>query len=448
MMEIHPLAAGQDSVQLPTELWRHTLCSKVLYKGDISNCTLVCRTFREIAQPLLFYKLSVTLDRRRPAGYCDRVLQRLVFVRTTDRLATAVEQFLFFGVDTDTLSPTIESIFLALIEVLPRLKNIRYVSLQNVTIPDPLLALILQLPIERALILNCGFEAQRQDLNLIPHMPLKSLVLRENQPPKLLSSLVVPSLHEMSLTFAWGASYASEFLHALSNPSPMRFLVRLTLQRDVLYNPAFLEAMRGCDGVTTLTLEGHVIPDPQVHLSVLPMDVLPRLTSLRGNIEDVEVFAGHQLFYIHISLDVFQDRAMTARFSLIRTLFPAVSALEIAFQDGTISDHLLFQFLNGFEHLRHFKILCALITAHGSPGECVEDAVVSTESSIRIIHMKSKRLVVPPEARHDGSAYQPPRICGHYRLSVSRTCGGRLPRRYHLSAGTKKSAVEILSIVR
>lgn len=131
MMENHPLAAGRDSVQLPTELWRHTLCSKVLYKGDISNCTLVCRTFREIAQPLLFYKLSVTLDRRRLAGYCDRVLQRLVFVRTTDRLATAVEQFLFFGVDTDTLSPTIESIFLALIEVLPRLKNIRHVSLQR-----------------------------------------------------------------------------------------------------------------------------------------------------------------------------------------------------------------------------------------------------------------------------------------------------------------------------
>ncbi|KAJ7258781.1 hypothetical protein B0H12DRAFT_1070156 [Mycena haematopus] len=329
---------------VPPEIWLH-IFGYLSTAWDIKAVSLTCVSFRQLAQPLLFTKISthpappsLALRGLQTNKYRRRTSQRLEFF-TSPLIAPAVRECWIDppSAEDDEL-PTdvlIDTIF----DRLRRLPNLKVLGCRSIRLTSNRLAVLPFLSLTTVTLESCLSDLT--DFTHHPPLPLSTVTFRYHDAlsrdailPPLLSLFLSPRhLQRLSAT-------STEILPVVTKSRAFTRLLQLEIPVECLNSDLFVAALSHCPALERITLqtnsESH-IPSRSRVVGAFPPDMLPNLKFYRGPRHFAALFSttGH-IQTIEISLAVKARR-------LLRTLGQIKSALDfLSFRiDGDVPRNLL-----------------------------------------------------------------------------------------------------------
>ncbi|KAJ6546909.1 hypothetical protein B0H19DRAFT_1265887 [Mycena capillaripes] len=269
---------------MPPELWIKVFINIPLYL--LPAVTLTCRSFRSLAQPLLFSTISThppTVPSLAPkvpqtSKYRKRISERLEFFFSLRICPSVVECWISPPSPEEDGTPAddlIDTIFNAL----SRLPNLKVLGCRHVRLTPKRLAVLQNLQLTTISLEMCFGEIA--DFAVAPSVPLQEVTfkypdssLRWDQSNPCLLFLSPNHLEQLHAT-------TTSILPTLSRSQPFRKLRTLDIPIECITSDLFIPALSRCPAVDHLSLRT-AESVPRSLLESLPEGVLPRLTSYRG----------------------------------------------------------------------------------------------------------------------------------------------------------------------
>ncbi|KAJ7166290.1 hypothetical protein C8R43DRAFT_985392 [Mycena crocata] len=328
---------------VPPELWLK-IFSYITAPWDIKALTLTCHCFRQLAQPLLFTKISThpappALTLRggvQTNKYRRRTTQRLEFF-LSPLIAPAVRECWIDPPSAEDDDLPADVVIDAIFDGLRNLPNLRILGCRSIRLTPKRLAVIQRLSLTTLTLESCLSDLA--DFTTLPAVPLLSVSFRYHDAlsqdavlPPLLSLFLSPRhLQRLSAT-------STEILPVIIRSKPFKRLFHLEIPVECLISDLFLPALAHCPALERITLhtsEG-LIPRSGAP-TMLPPGLLPNLRFFRGPRSFAPLFASTgTLHTVEISIPVKAHR-------LLRTLGQLNCALDyLSFRiDGPIPKTLL-----------------------------------------------------------------------------------------------------------
>ncbi|KAJ7101534.1 hypothetical protein B0H15DRAFT_816456 [Mycena belliarum] len=331
---------------VPPELW-DKIFSYLCAPWDIRAVSLTCHCFRQLAQPLLFSKISThpappTLGLRglQMNKYRRRTLQRLDFF-LSPHIAPAVRECWIDPPSAEDEELPTDVLIDAIFDGLRKLPNLRVLGCRSIRLTPKRLAVLQRLALTAIALESCLSDLV--DFANLPALPLSYVTLKYSDVhsdailPPLLSLFLSPRhLQRLCAT-------STEILPVITRSRPFMRLHHLELPPEALVSPLFPSALAACPALERITC--HTAPETALPhaamLPALPSGLLPALRAYRGP----RAFAA---FFARASTAPLQTLELSAPYKaprVLRTLaqVPRVPALEyLSFRvDGVVPPALL-----------------------------------------------------------------------------------------------------------
>ncbi|KAJ7431608.1 hypothetical protein FB451DRAFT_1486619 [Mycena latifolia] len=303
---------------MPPELWLKVFLHIPLYL--LPSVTLTCRSFRAIAQPLLFTTIS-THPKVSPAVSTvksrKRVADRLQFF-CSPQIHLTVWECQISPPEPEEDDPPAEDLVDAIFDALPTFPNLRTLKCRYVRLTPKRLAILQELRLTTISLELCFGDIS--DLSVASSVPLQhvtfkypySFLGRDKADPCLLflSSTHLKQLHATTTSITT----------TLARSQPFVSLRTLEIPTECLSSEHFIPALSRCPAVEHLTL---LPPDlhPRTPFDALPDGILPRLNSYRGPHHLAPcILRGRPAKHVDISVPSRPHRLASSLIKLDRTL--------------------------------------------------------------------------------------------------------------------------------
>ncbi|KAJ7119775.1 hypothetical protein C8R44DRAFT_788865 [Mycena epipterygia] len=345
-------------LMVPPELWLK-IFSYLSTPWELKAATLTCHCFRQLAQPLLFSKISThpappTMGLRglQTNKYRRRTSQRLAFF-LSPLIAPAVRECWIDPPSAEEDDLPTDVLIDAIFDGLCKLPNLKVLGCRSIRLTTKRMGDIQRLALTTITLESCFSDLA--DFSGLSVIPLSSVTFRYHDAVSqdatlspLLSLFLSPRyLQRLSAT-------SIEILPVLAECRPFTRLLSLEIPVECLVFDLFIPALSHCPALERITLqtdtEGH-IPRSGV-VTAIPEDVIPNLKFYRGPRNFAVLFARTgRVQTIEISVPVKAHR-------LLRTLGQLQCTLDyLSFRiDGPIPKSLLESIHNLFPMLRTLSI--------------------------------------------------------------------------------------------
>ncbi|KAJ6554993.1 hypothetical protein DFH09DRAFT_577628 [Mycena vulgaris] len=345
---------------VPPELWL-SIFSNLSAPWDIKAVALTCHCFRQLAQPLLFAKISthpappsLALRGLQTNKYRRRTSQRLEFF-LSPLIAPAVRECWIDPPSAEDDDLPTDVLIDAIFDGLRKLPNLKVLGCRSIRLTPKRLAVLQRLTLVAMTLESCLSDLA--DFTSLPAVPLSSVTFRYHDAlsqdailPPLLSLFLSPRhLQRLCAT-------STQILPVIIRSRQFTRLFQLEIPVECLVSDLFLPALSHCPALERLTLhtdpEGHV-PRNGV-ITAIPDSILPNLKFYRGPRNFLGLFTsvGH-VNTVEIALPVKAHR-------LLRSLAQIVSAPALDFLsfriDGPVPKTLLASVHALFPALRTLSI--------------------------------------------------------------------------------------------
>ncbi|KAJ7868806.1 hypothetical protein B0H14DRAFT_2729004 [Mycena olivaceomarginata] len=293
--------SASQVVLVPPELWLQ-IFSYLTTSGDLKAVSLTCTCFRQLAQPLLFSKISthpapppLALRGIQTSKYRRRTSQRLEFF-LSPLIAPAVRECWIHPPSAEDDDLPTDVLIDAIFDGLRKLPNLKVLGCQSIRLTPKRLAVLHGLALMTVTLESCPSDVV--DFTHQPVLPLCSVTFKYHDPPSrdvflapLLSLFLAPRhLQRLSAT-------TPEILLALTLRRPFARLTHLDLPVDCLSPTnadSLVAALSHTPALERITL--HTDPDgggrPYPRAPALPPLLLPHLKAYRGPRNYAALFAG------------------------------------------------------------------------------------------------------------------------------------------------------------
>ena len=367
---------------LPEELWLHIFRSALLNKKDRTRCSLTCRAFRKLAQPLLFHAVLVRIP---DSVENMRTKLQLAFIASPTIAPSILHVTLNGGLAINDPHHVDQTLLRSLCGFLSSLTCLQTIHIRRTNIMTDLLSTVLAISTLRNIsIEDCDVFC---DLNKTTRVPFKAVWFMHCSPitPRLqalVTFLAAGSVHELSLA----SGESSQLQDFLRIAAPRRSLKRLALDRNALYDPGFYTAVRSgrYDTLTSLIFRPvELIPplNPVDRPPTLHPSVLPNLAHLEAELADIRVFSGRRLTQLTIHYVGVMRHPHHVELIHEAVSFPSVLLLKIRIS-GCLSETSIFSLLDWPLPLHQLDISCSMLTRQDSLETAFGDEQVSTLTCI------------------------------------------------------------------
>ncbi|KAJ7480553.1 hypothetical protein FB451DRAFT_1237871 [Mycena latifolia] len=354
-------SGGVSTSQLdlvPPELWLK-IFSYLSTPWDIKAVTLTCHCFRQLAQPLLFSKISthpapppLALRGLQTNKYRRRTSQRLEFF-LSPLIAPAVRECWIDPPSAEDEDLPTDVLIDAIFDGLRKLPNLRVLGCRSTRLTTKRLAVLQELALTTITLESCLSDLA--DFTSLPAIPLASVTFKYQD--ALSQDAVLPPLLSLFLSprhLQRLVATSTEILPVITRSRPFTRLLHLEIPVECLLSELFIPALSQCPTIERITLhtdgEGH-IPRAGV-VAAIPQNLLPNLKFYRGPRNFAALFARAGLLQtLELSVPAKVHR-------LLRTLGQVPCALDyLSFRiDGRISTTLLESIHAFFPTLRTLSI--------------------------------------------------------------------------------------------
>ncbi|KAJ7652509.1 hypothetical protein DFH06DRAFT_1134492 [Mycena polygramma] len=383
---------------MPPELWVKVFSHIPLYL--LPSITLTCRSFRSLAQPLLFTTIvthpqapSSLTARATHTKYRKRVAERLQFffspqisltVRECKISQAAPEED---GVANDDL---IDYIF----DTLPKLPNLQVLECRHVQLTPQRLAVLQRLHLTSITLELCFGEMS--DFAAAPAVPMRDVTFKYPD-SSLRGDKASPCPVFLSPTHL-------EYLHATTTvvlasiigSQPFSKLRSLELPVGCLSSTSFIPALLRCPAVEHLSLHTSFANIPPAPFEALPDGVLPLLKSYRGPHYFAACFlSGRSTERVEISMS---SRPHRLEASFVK-LHHSLKSLSFSLSTPDLPPSLLETIHLAFPALADLSVHQPALSSHDLKAvlNAVSAHAALTELALRVQGRDKFNLWIPPE---------------------------------------------------
>ncbi|KAJ6491234.1 hypothetical protein DFH09DRAFT_1208359 [Mycena vulgaris] len=266
---------------MPPELWLKVFAYIPLYL--LPSITLTCRSFRSLAQPLLFPTISTHPEASPSRGaqtakYRKRVADRLEFF-FSPQICLTVRGCKISPPEIEEDDISGDNLIDAIFDTLPKLPNLRVLECRNIRLTSKRLAVLQELQLTTISLELCFGDVA--DFATAPSVPLQEVTFR--YPDSFLGrDKADPCLLFLSPTHLEHLhATTTSVLSTIARSQPFAKLRTLDVPVECTTFDEFIPALSRCPAVQHLSLRTTEFL-PSVPFAALPDGVLPLLNSYRG----------------------------------------------------------------------------------------------------------------------------------------------------------------------
>ncbi|KAJ7491176.1 hypothetical protein FB451DRAFT_633579 [Mycena latifolia] len=314
--------------RMPPELWLKVFGNIPLYL--MPAVALTCRSFRSLAQPLMFSTISThppplpsrTLRSPQPSKYRKRVLERLEFFFSPHISSSVVECWISPHSPEEDGAPAddlIDTIFASL----SRLPNLKVLGCRYVRLTPGRLAVLQSLKLTTISLELCY--GGISDFAVAPSVPLQAVTFKypddEDTANPCLLFLSPNHLEQLHAT-------TTSILPTLTQSRPFRKLRTMDIPVECVASDLLIPALSRCPAVDHISLHTSEYV-PRSLIESLPDGILPLLSSYRGPHHFAATFLkGRNAKRVEISLPCRPNRLEASLMGLDRGLTSLSFRLE------------------------------------------------------------------------------------------------------------------------